>query len=103
MEHPGGFAASPWAAVLAAGHHVGAPGVMQHEYAHPHGHPHAASAMPMDLHVPQPFPYYRYDSFFGSLRKFLLFEIEKTMKIWSFSEIFHDYLYEKYYIHKHRE
>lgn len=56
MEHPGGFAPSPWAAVL--GHHVGAGagiGVMQHEYAHAHG----GAAMPMDLHVPQPFPYYR--------------------------------------------
>ncbi|XP_063529875.1 protein trachealess isoform X2 [Cydia strobilella] len=46
MEHPGGFA-SPWAAMLGHGMH----GMVQHEYGAP---------MPMDLHVPQPFPYYRY-------------------------------------------
>ncbi|XP_073959523.1 PAS domain-containing protein trachealess isoform X4 [Choristoneura fumiferana] len=51
MEHPGGFASSPWAAMLGHGMH----GMMQHEYSHAHHAP-----MPMDLHVPQPFPYYRY-------------------------------------------
>ncbi|VVC95063.1 unnamed protein product [Leptidea sinapis] len=51
MEHPGGFAASPWAAMLGHGMH----GMMQHEYAHGHAH----ASMPMDLHVPQAFPYYR--------------------------------------------
>ncbi|XP_073959525.1 PAS domain-containing protein trachealess isoform X6 [Choristoneura fumiferana] len=50
MEHPGGFASSPWAAMLGHGMH----GMMQHEYSHAHHAP-----MPMDLHVPQPFPYYR--------------------------------------------
>ncbi|KAL4717132.1 hypothetical protein ACJJTC_017019 [Scirpophaga incertulas] len=49
MDHPGGFASSPWAAMLGHGVH----GVMQHEYSHAH------ASMPMDLHVPQPFPYYR--------------------------------------------
>ncbi|XP_026497498.2 protein trachealess isoform X7 [Vanessa tameamea] len=52
MEHPGGFASSPWAAMLGHGMH----GMMQHEYTHPHAH----ASMPMDLHVPQAFPYYRY-------------------------------------------
>ncbi|XP_045484446.1 protein trachealess isoform X2 [Pieris rapae] len=52
MEHPGGFASSPWAAMLGHGMH----GMMQHEYAHGHAH----TSMPMDLHVPQAFPYYRY-------------------------------------------
>ncbi|CAH2095180.1 unnamed protein product [Euphydryas editha] len=51
MEHPGGFASSPWAAMLGHGMH----GMMQHEYTHPHAH----ASMPMDLHVPQTFPYYR--------------------------------------------
>lgn len=50
MEHPGGFTASPWAAMLGHGMH----GMMQHEYSHA-----AHASMPMDLHVPQPFPYYR--------------------------------------------
>ncbi|CAF4841960.1 unnamed protein product [Pieris macdunnoughi] len=57
MEHPGGFASSPWAAMLGHGMH----GMMQHEYAHGHAH----TSMPMDLHVPQAFPYYRY---LGELR-----------------------------------
>ncbi|XP_013166265.1 PREDICTED: protein trachealess isoform X2 [Papilio xuthus] len=52
MEHPGGFAASPWAAMLGHGMH----GMMQHDYTHAHAH----ASMPMDLHVPQAFPYYRY-------------------------------------------
>ncbi|XP_075984441.1 PAS domain-containing protein trachealess isoform X6 [Anticarsia gemmatalis] len=52
MEHPGGFTASPWAAMLGHGMH----GMMQHDYSHAHAH----ASMPMDLHVPQPFPYYRY-------------------------------------------
>ncbi|CAH2054763.1 unnamed protein product, partial [Iphiclides podalirius] len=51
MEHPGGFASSPWAAMLGHGMH----GMMQHDYTHAHAH----ASMPMDLHVPQAFPYYR--------------------------------------------
>lgn len=61
MDHPGGgFAASPWAAVL--GHHaMGSasehPGFAAH--AHSAAAHHAHHGMPMDLHVPQGFPYYR--------------------------------------------
>ena len=80
LDHPGGFASSPWAAAVLAGHHHSAAAaaaaagttMMQaaaaagdhHGYPHPGAahHPHhaAAAAMPMDLHVPQGFPYYRY-------------------------------------------
>lgn len=61
LEHPGGFAASPWAAAM-LGHHsavTGGGGLMPSDggYPHPGGHHHAA--MPMDLHVPQGFSYYR--------------------------------------------
>ncbi|XP_066247187.1 protein trachealess isoform X1 [Euwallacea similis] len=56
LDHPGGFGAPPWAAVL--GHHAAA-SIMQtgepHGYAAAH-HP----GGPMDLHMPQGFPYYRY-------------------------------------------
>ena len=85
LDHPGGFASSPWAAAVLAGHHHsaaaaaaaaavgGGSSMMQaaaaagehHGYPHPgaahahHPHPAAAATMPMDLHVPQGFPYYR--------------------------------------------
>lgn len=65
LDHPGGFASSPWAAVL--GHHhtaaaaaaAAAAGTMMQTGEH---HPYAGShhpAAPMDLHMPQAFPYYR--------------------------------------------
>lgn len=73
LDHPGGFASSPWAAAMLGHHHTAAAaaaaaagGMMQpgdhHGYPHPgagHGHPGAATAVPMDLHMPQGFPYYR--------------------------------------------
>lgn len=79
LDHPGGFASSPWAAAVLGHHHsaaaaaaaaaVGGGGMMQpgdhHGYPHPgaahghHGHPAAGTAVPMDLHMPQGFPYYR--------------------------------------------
>lgn len=84
LDHPGGFASSPWAAAMLGHHHsaaaaaaAAAGGMMQpadhHGYPHPHpgaGHGHpgaaaaaaaaaAATAVPMDLHMPQGFPYYR--------------------------------------------
>lgn len=68
LDHPGGFASSPWAAVL--GHHhtaaaaaaaAAASSMMQtgehHGYAAAAHHP--AAHAPMDLHMPQAFPYYR--------------------------------------------
>lgn len=75
LDHPGGFASSPWAAAMLGHHHsaaaaaaAAAGGMMQpadhHGYPHP-GHPGAghpgaaATAVPMDLHMPQGFPYYR--------------------------------------------
>lgn len=66
LDHPGGFASSPWAAVL--GHHhsaaaaaaaAAAGGMMQTTEHHGYGAPHHPAA-PMDLHMPQAFPYYRY-------------------------------------------
>lgn len=69
MDHTGGgFAASPWAAVL--GHHtIGTATEHPGFAAHAHNAAAAAAAaaaahhahhgMPMDLHVPQGFPYYR--------------------------------------------
>lgn len=62
MDHPGGgFAASPWAAVL--GHHAMSSTGEHHGFtAHAHSAAHHAHhGMPMDLHVPQGFPYYRYE------------------------------------------
>lgn len=60
MDHPGGgFATSPWAAVLghhAMGHAGDHPGFVSHPHATSH---HTHHGMPMDLHVPQGFPYYR--------------------------------------------
>ncbi|XP_031336990.1 uncharacterized protein LOC116166256 [Photinus pyralis] len=66
LDHPGGFASSPWAAVL--GHHhsaaaaaaaAAAGGMMQTTEHHGYGTAHHPAA-PMDLHMPQAFPYYRY-------------------------------------------
>lgn len=62
MDHPGGgFAASPWAAVL--GHHAMGSASEHHPGFAAHAHStaahHAHHGMPMDLHVPQGFPYYR--------------------------------------------
>lgn len=51
LDHSGGFASSPWAAVL--GHHPG------EAHGYPPAHTHPSAPMPMDLHVPQGFPYYR--------------------------------------------
>lgn len=60
MDHPGGgFATSPWAAVLghhAMGHGTEHPGFPGHAHGTAH---HGHHGMPMDLHVPQGFPYYR--------------------------------------------
>lgn len=63
MDHPGGgFAASPWAAVLGHHHTMGTasehPGYAAHAHSAAAAH-HAHHGMPMDLHVPQAFPYYR--------------------------------------------
>lgn len=55
LDHPGGFGASPWAAVL--GHHAAA-SIMQTGEPHAYGAPHHPGG-PMDLHMPQAFPYYR--------------------------------------------
>lgn len=57
MDHPGSsFATSPWAAVL--GHHaMGAPSNEHPGFAHAAHH-----GMPMDLHVPQGFSYYRWET-----------------------------------------
>lgn len=59
-HHGGGFAASPWAAVL--GHHTMGSATEHAGFAAAHAHSaahHAHHGMPMDLHVPQGFPYYR--------------------------------------------
>lgn len=65
LDHPGGFASSPWAAVL--GHHhtaaaaaaaAAATTMMQTGEHHGYGAAHHPAA-PMDLHMPQAFPYYR--------------------------------------------
>ncbi|VVC28041.1 Hypothetical protein CINCED_3A007786 [Cinara cedri] len=71
----GGGGASPWAAAAVLGHHHHGPADHRHHHHHHHHHPlHPAAAAaaavngfhphpahtPMDLHVPQPFPYYRY-------------------------------------------
>ncbi|XP_045481439.1 protein trachealess isoform X2 [Harmonia axyridis] len=66
LDHPGGFASSPWAAVL--GHHSAAAAaaaaaagtMMQTGDHHGYGPPHHTPPGPMDLHMPQAFPYYRY-------------------------------------------
>ncbi|XP_063929048.1 protein trachealess isoform X4 [Zophobas morio] len=67
LDHPGGFASSPWAAVL--GHHhtaaaaaaAAAAGTMMQTAGDHHGYGAAHHpAAPMDLHMPQAFPYYRY-------------------------------------------
>lgn len=66
LDHPGGFASSPWAAVL--GHHhtaaaaaaaAAAGTMMQTGDHHAYGGTHHPAA-PMDLHMPQAFPYYRW-------------------------------------------
>lgn len=58
MDHPGGFTASPWAAMLSHHAMVGPatehPGFAAHAHSASH---HAHHGMPMDL--PQGFPYYR--------------------------------------------
>ncbi|XP_018320620.1 protein trachealess isoform X1 [Agrilus planipennis] len=67
LEHPGGFASSPWAAVL--GHHhtaaaaaaAAAAGGIMHQATEHHGYaPAHHPATPMELHMSQAFPYYRY-------------------------------------------
>lgn len=65
LDHPGGFASSPWAAVL--GHHSAAAAaaaaaagtMMQTGDHHGYGASHHTPPGPMDLHMPQAFPYYR--------------------------------------------
>ncbi|KAL0276381.1 UNVERIFIED_CONTAM: hypothetical protein PYX00_003967 [Menopon gallinae] len=68
LDHPGGFASSPWAAAMLGHHHsaaaaaaaVGGGAMMQPDHGYPHpGAAHHHAAMPMDLHVPQGFSYYR--------------------------------------------
>lgn len=72
LDHPGGFASSPWAAAMLGHHHsaaaaaaaaaVGGGTMMQPDHGYPHpAAPHHHSPMPMDLHVPQGFSYYRFE------------------------------------------
>lgn len=83
MDHHSSGFASPWAAVL--GHHAMTSGAAEHagfaaaaaahvhgaaavHHPHPHHHHHHHHGMPMDLHVPQGFPYYRYNNYYTHIR-----------------------------------
>ncbi|XP_019871931.2 protein trachealess isoform X4 [Aethina tumida] len=67
LDHPGGFAPSPWAAAVLGHHHTAAAAavaaaastMIQTGDHHSYGPPHHPGA-PMDLHMSQAFPYYRY-------------------------------------------
>lgn len=66
LDHPGGFAPSPWAAAVLGHHHTAAAAavaaaastMIQTGDHHSYGPPHHPGA-PMDLHMSQAFPYYR--------------------------------------------